>query len=532
MRRQIYIMFVMLLAAGPVHAEWVDVTGNLGETDIQAIAVDPKDTRVLYAASEKRLYKTLDTGDQWKQLLSVRGSDNRIHFILINPRDPRYVYVASDRGIQFSQDGGKKWENIYRGTGEKAKAVYCLSMDTTRTGVLWAGTAAGLVRVTLDPREVKKVEGFPETAVFSLLQDDRDAARFWAGTEKGIYKSIDSGAHWQRVQTETRNSMEGPDETSLSQFQVEEISFAPAMANLVHLAGNDKFYAATAKGILQGDPSGDVWTALRNGSLPDEKVNYLARSSDAFYAATDKGAFRWNEENGLKDISDGLTSKEVRMLTRSAASGDLFAATKKGIFRYPKPDFKPGELAPAKVLPEPGIQEVLKRFESEPTIRQVQAAAIQYAEVHPDKIRQWREAASRKAWMPTVSLSTDMNADENVDLDRGGTADPDRFIIGPKEKSLDWHVGLSWNLGELVWNDDQTSIDTRSKLMAELRDDVLNEVTHLYYERRRLQVEMLITPAKELPLQLERQIKLEELTANINALTGGPLFPVLEVSRG
>jgi hypothetical protein len=43
---------------------------------------------------------------------------------------------------------------------------------------------------------------------------------------------------------------------------------------------------------------------------------------------------------------------------------------------------------------------------------------------------------------------------------------------------------------------------------------------------------MMTTPPKELPVQLEKQIKLEELTAGIDALTGGYLSKFLEVSHG
>ena len=115
----------------------------------------------------------------------------------------------------------------------------------------------------------------------------------------------------------------------------------------------------------------------------------------------------------------------------------------------------------------------------------------------------------------------------NVDIDRGGTGDPDRFIMGPKDQSQDRYATVSWNLADLIWNNDQTSIDSRSKLMVELRNDVLNEVTHLYFERRRLQIEILTVPMKDLPVNLEREIRLEELTANIDALTGGYLSKCL-----
>jgi len=118
-----------------------------------------------------------------------------------------------------------------------------------------------------------------------------------------------------------------------------------------------------------------------------------------------------------------------------------------------------------------------------------------------------------------------------VDIDRGGTNDPDRFIAGPKDLSEDRYATLSWDVGDLIYNSDQTSIDTRSKLMVELRNDVLNEVTHLYFERRRLQIETLMVPMKDLPLNLEREIRLQELTAGIDALTGGYLSSKLEESK-
>ena len=72
----------------------------------------------------------------------------------------------------------------------------------------------------------------------------------------------------------------------------------------------------------------------------------------------------------------------------------------------------------------------------------------------------------------------------------------------------------------LIWNSDQTSIDTRSKLMAELRDDIMNEVTRTYFERRRLQIDLLVSPPKDFKTGLEKELRLQELTADIDALTG------------
>ena len=59
-----------------------------------------------------------------------------------------------------------------------------------------------------------------------------------------------------------------------------------------------------------------------------------------------------------------------------------------------------------------------------------------------------------------------------------------------------------------------------SQLWVELRDDIINEVTRTYFERRRLQVEMFTSPPGDLKLSLEKELRLQELTADIDALTG------------
>ena len=215
----------------------------------------------------------------------------------------------------------------------------------------------------------------------------------------------------------------------------------------------------------------------------------------------------------------GLGSNEVTSLYFSQSGDYLLAGTKSGVFKYSHPEINYS--IPMEPVGRPSGEEFLKQFDREPTIIEVQNAAIRYAEVNPSKIEAWRTAASRKALLPTLSFSKGVSQDENVDIDRGGTNDPDRFISGPMENSYDWSVGLSWNLGELIWNDDQTSIDTRSRLLVELRDDMLSKVTHLYYERRRLQIDMGLSPKKDFPLEIENVIKLQELTAGIDALTGG-----------
>jgi len=162
---------------------------------------------------------------------------------------------------------------------------------------------------------------------------------------------------------------------------------------------------------------------------------------------------------------------------------------------------------------------ILAQFESEPGIRETQEAAIRYAEVHNEKIREWRKNVKQRAILPTLSVGVSHDINNTSEIYTSSTAN--YWTVGPDEKSTGWDVRASWDLGDLIWNNDQNNIDVRSRLLVQLRDDILNEVTRLYFERRKLQIDILTNPPKSLRMQLAKKLRLQELTAGIDALTGG-----------
>ncbi|MBI4227873.1 MAG: hypothetical protein HY600_06360 [Candidatus Omnitrophica bacterium] len=167
----------------------------------------------------------------------------------------------------------------------------------------------------------------------------------------------------------------------------------------------------------------------------------------------------------------------------------------------------------------PPLALVALDFSREPTVRDVQTAAIRYAEVMPEKIQGWRARAAWRSWIPRFTLSLDRDIDTTIGSSSSGGKTT--FTVGPEEQSLSFGYGFTWELADLIWNPDQTSIDTRSRLMVLLRNDILDQVTRAYFERRRLQVEYAMIPVREPSLRAERQLRIDELTAQLDALTGG-----------
>jgi hypothetical protein len=168
----------------------------------------------------------------------------------------------------------------------------------------------------------------------------------------------------------------------------------------------------------------------------------------------------------------------------------------------------------------------ITRFDHEPGIHQVHQWVIDYAEVSHTKIEQWRRQAEKSAWLPDLDMGIDGGKSTSISDSIWGTyTNGGQLYVGPDDQSrgkdLGWDVSLSWNLSDLVWNDAQTSIDSRSKMMVELREDILNEVTRLYFERRRVQMELAANDTMEQPLKIDYEMRVAELTALIDALTGG-----------
>ncbi|MEW6007374.1 MAG: hypothetical protein AB1595_04370 [bacterium] len=134
----------------------------------------------------------------------------------------------------------------------------------------------------------------------------------------------------------------------------------------------------------------------------------------------------------------------------------------------------------------------------EPGILELQEAAIRYNNLSPSTIKLWQKEAKIKPLFPKFSIDYDKSI---TSYEKTG------FITGPNE----WRLTFSWDLGELIYNPDQTSIDERSRLMTRLRNEILSDVTKLYFERKRL-----ILEGKE-----KNRIRIEELTGLIDGYTGG-----------
>jgi hypothetical protein len=168
--------------------------------------------------------------------------------------------------------------------------------------------------------------------------------------------------------------------------------------------------------------------------------------------------------------------------------------------------------------------EVLAEFEGEPDVRAVQAMAMAYTKTSPELVEGWLVASKAAYALPKVQLGYQ----KDIDLNEGFSYELD--ADGELEATLDdadvdnndrYVVKLEWRLDKLVMSSERIRVINEAQDIVKLRDKVLDEVTRVYFDRRRLQVETLLSPPGDVRAQIKDELRLQELTANLDAYTGG-----------
>lgn len=469
--------------------------------DIFALAVSPQNPNLAYVGSSKAIYRTDNGGRIWQKALTLKGSDKGVNFLIFNRANRDIIYAATKDGLlrvkSFSPD---TWEKIFSGVGGHEKDCVCVLAEGEK---IFLGTKSGLFISADAGKSWRKASG--ELGNSAIIYIEVFGERVFVVTSDKLFASRDNGENFRRIfslglRQGSAESEEEESSTEESDDGLEE-ERSGISALFIDKEAPDKIYLAATNGLLLSVDNGRTFSAVNNSGLGSVSVRNIVSQAGDLYVSTAKGVF-WLTKDGetWQNLYEGVLTQDARFIAFDSLER-LWVATSKGIFRNAEP-YGGSVASPDK------FSQWKERLGDEPAISEVQNAAIKYAEViDPAKIRDLRKGARLKALIPDI----DLDYEKTVSSYSGGN-----FYIGPQ----DWSLGLSWDLGDLVWSDQQRLIDSQARLMVELRDDILTEVTRLYFERRRLQAELLTSPALEPKLKLEKELRLEELTASIDALTG------------
>ena len=454
----------------------------VGVTQIQGVpgpvhAVRWTPEGLILVATGSGLYRSLDQGQSWQRIFRSGIARGSVTEVSVDPLSPGRIYWVAAGALYVSESGQPGRRLLPR-----FQQVHGVEVTPGR---IWVGTEQAVqVSQDLGATWRRTGEGIPAGPIHRLRQHPLKPTRCYAVTGSALFRSEDEGRSWSRLLSRPRTEEEDL-KTEGESFLSEEGTGSERITDLVIDPATGDLLLGTWRGILVSRDEGRTWRRMREG-LPAGPVRAVALDPEGkwLWVGTDRGAFKVPMPR--IDLTNVISSPE--------GARDL--ALKNEISRSNGLEMTRG-----------------------PAIQEVQEAAIRYAEVMPEKIQRWRSRAVLRNFFPRLTLG--MNRDRDQTIVSATSGGKTSFTVGPEDKSLSLNLGFTWDLANLIWNPDQTSIDTRSRLTVQLRQEVLEEVTRLYFEWKRLGLEFEGNPTQDPTLQEERALRLAELTAQVDALTGG-----------
>jgi hypothetical protein len=501
------VLLTILLCASVARADdlvgWQKELISTGGARIRTIVLDQKKNETCLIGTEDGLFMSSRKPDARTEIPAflLKGAINAIYI-----KEDNRILAATDTGAFESKDKGKTWGAIFEGT--PALSIVAFNQE------ILLGTAEGLYFKRPGENVFTRIPGeagrsacldikLSSHEIYSLGND----RLFFIDPQTKAAEIIFSSTSADEATTDETNTQENEKETSPRNLRAIEIA-------------EGALYLASIKGIFVSKDKGRNWREISSDGLPLYEVTRLiALEGNALCAGTGRGLFCKLNERWVKTDS-GFSNEEVSDFA-IARNKDFIVATPEGLYTLRGADANKlaalaGE-APAGDCQFTEYAELEKKFEQEPTIQDVHELAVRYADVDKKKIDSWHKQSRMRAVIPSVSVGIDRNATELFHWDTG----PNPDVLARGKEYRDWDVSMSWDLGDLIWSSNQTSIDSRSKMMTELRQIVIDQVTRIYFERRRLQIEIVSCQYPSTGEKMAAQMRVHELTSLIDGYTGG-----------
>ena len=157
----------------------------------------------------------------------------------------------------------------------------------------------------------------------------------------------------------------------------------------------------------------------------------------------------------------------------------------------------------------------LARLErDEPAVREAVAAAVKHAGLGGRPEAGMKRRARLAAALPTLSLKVGRDT-------AWAETDATAMVVGDVEHDMVLEARATWRLDRLMFDDTELRVASLSQQRAKARAAVAAQTTSLFYKRRAAQVEALWHPPETIEEAVRRELVLDELTAQLDALTGG-----------
>jgi hypothetical protein len=290
---------------------------------VTVLAVDPKTPTNLYAAGFSGVYKSGDGGSSWA-LASNGITAPSVDSIVIDPTTPTILYAGSIYGTVFkSIDGAATWTPL------GLSVVVAMAIDPLSTTTVYASQQQNGIQKSIDggatfnPIGVATLPAFPTFK--SLVVDPATSTTIYAGEQSnGIYKSTNGGSTWAPANT----GFTGPI------IQVLALAIDPQTTSTLYAAAN----TSGGSGLFKSTDSGAHWNAIIDDPHDEIGVQAITvdpQTPARVYIGTFSAGVERSINGGTSfvPINTGLPAIGIDVIAIDPKSTDtLLAGTVNGVF--------------------------------------------------------------------------------------------------------------------------------------------------------------------------------------------------------
>ncbi|MDP4235836.1 MAG: T9SS type A sorting domain-containing protein [Bacteroidota bacterium] len=279
---------LVTLVTAATHAQWVKTNGPFG-ANVWCFA---KSGANLFAGTYGAgAFLTTNEGVSWEPVGDGLPG-NTINTLTINGST---LYAATSGGLGISTDNGASWKITLR-----PRNVQTFLIDGNN---MFAGTSSGLFVSTdaVNWENIGTDNGLFDTNCVALAVI---GTTLFAGAKDDIYRSDDSGTHWQTTGSPYANKL---------------------------IASGTTLYAATGGGVYISNDNAATWTSINSGAMNNATVWDIAISGKNLFAATDANGVQMSSDNGKSwvSVNDGLPTLAISAVNVDGTT--LIAGTIRGV---------------------------------------------------------------------------------------------------------------------------------------------------------------------------------------------------------
>jgi photosystem II stability/assembly factor-like uncharacterized protein len=300
---------------------------------------------MIVVGTNNGIYRSMDAGDNWKKLdtSSAEGLQN-VESLAIDPRNTDVVYAGTWYLPYRTRDGGQSWAVTKQGIIDDSD-IFALNIDPRDANHIFASACSGIYESHNNGDSWSKVQGIPSQSrrTRAIMQHPSLPGVVFAGTTEGFWRSADGGNSWML--------------TTSKQIEVNSIAVHPNNPQVVHIGTNNYGVMVSRDGGRTFVPSNGGYSGRftkvlftdreREGRIYAATIN--TATGGGFFFISNDGGDTW--QPSMKNMPSRLIAYSI--LQDRTDGNIIYLGTNLGVYRSADRGVSWAPIAAAKQIAPP-----------------------------------------------------------------------------------------------------------------------------------------------------------------------------------